>query len=268
LQLPRRLEHEERATLVEHLSELRTRLIVSLGAVALAFGVSYAFRKPILDALNKPIEDSQIDQPTTFGVAEPFMTSFMVSLYAAVCVALPIIVYQLWAFLAPAFEEKDQKVVSRCVLAATFLFAGGVLFSYFIVLPSATPFLLGFDSDQYDIQLRARDYYSFVGMTSVFTGIVFELPVILLALVRVGILSADRLRRSRRIGIVLCVAVAAALPGVDPVTTAFQALPLVVLFEASIRLAAYFERRWTLQAAAAAAAEAAALESSGAAGGT
>ena len=100
------------------------------------------------------------------------------------CVALPIIVYQLWAFLAPAFDEKDQKVVSRCVVAATFLFAGGVLFSYFIVLPSATPFLLGFDSDQYDIQLRARDYFSFVGMTSVFTGLVFELPVILLALVR------------------------------------------------------------------------------------
>ncbi len=121
------------------------------------------------------------------------MTSFMVSLYAAVCVALPIIVYQLWAFLAPAFDEKDQKVVSRCVVAATFLFAGGVLFSYFIVLPSATPFLLGFDSDQYDIQLRARDYYSFVGLTSVFTGIVFELPVILLALVRIGVLSADRL---------------------------------------------------------------------------
>jgi sec-independent protein translocase protein TatC len=202
---------------------------------------------------------------TTLSVAEPFMTSFMVALYAAVCVALPIIVYQLWAFLAPAFDEKDQKVVSRCVLAATFLFAGGVLFSYFIVLPSATPFLLGFDSDQYDIQLRARDYYSFVGMTSVFTGLVFELPVILLALVRIGVLSADRLRRSRRLGIVICVALAAALPGVDPVTTTFQALPLLVLFEATIRLAGFFERRW---AAKAAAEEAAALESSGAAGGT
>ncbi len=265
MRLPRRLDHEERATLVEHLDELRTRLIVSLAAVALAFGVSYAFRKPIMEALKKPIRDTQIPDVTTLGVAEPFMTSFMVALYAAVCVALPIIVYQLWAFLAPAFDEKDQKVVSRCVVAATFLFAGGVLFSYFIVLPSATPFLLGFDSDQYDIQLRARDYFSFVGMTSVFTGLVFEMPVILLALVRIGVLSADRLRRSRRIGIVICVALAAALPGVDPVTTTFQALPLLVLFEATIRLAGFFERRW---AAKAAAEEAAALESSGAAGGT
>jgi sec-independent protein translocase protein TatC len=265
LRLPRRLEHEERATLVEHLDELRTRLIVSLAAIAVAFGVSYAFRHPIMDALKRPLRDTQIPDVTTFGVAEPFMTSFMVSLYAAVCVALPIIVYQFWAFLAPAFEEKDQKAVSRCVLAATFLFAGGVLFSYFIVLPSATPFLLGFDSDEYDIQLRARDYYSFVGMTSIFTGLVFELPVLLLALVRIGVLSADRLRRSRRIGIVICVALAAALPGVDPVTTTFQALPLLVLFEATIRLAGVFERRW---AANAAAAEAAALEQSGAAGGT
>ena len=192
MRLPRRLDHEERATLVEHLDELRTRLIVSLAAVALAFGVSYAFREPIMEALKRPLRDTQIPDVTTLSVAEPFMTSFMVALYAAVCVALPIIVYQLWAFLAPAFDEKDQKVVSRCVVAATFLFAGGVLFSYFIVLPSATPFLLGFDSDQYDIQLRARDYFSFVGMTSVFTGLVFEMPVILLALVRIGVLSADR----------------------------------------------------------------------------
>jgi sec-independent protein translocase protein TatC len=263
LRLPRRLDHGDRATLVEHLDELRTRLIISLAGVALAFGVSYAFRGDIMTALKQPLEDTQIPDVTTFGVAEPFMTSFMVSLYAALCVALPIVVYQFWAFLAPAFEVKDQKVVSRCVLAATFLFAGGVLFSYFVVLPSATPFLLGFDSDQYNIQLRARDYYSFVGLTSVFTGVVFELPVILLGLVRIGVLSADRLRRSRRIGIVLCVAVAAALPGVDPVTTTFQAIPLLVLFEASIRLAGFFERRWAAQAAAE---EAAALEQSGATG--
>jgi len=263
LRLPRRLDPGDHATLVEHLDELRARLIISLAAIAAAFGVSYAFRGEIMTALKRPLRDTQIPDVTTFSVAEPFMTSFMVSLYAAVCVVLPIIVYQLWSFLAPAFEESDQKVVSRCVLAATFLFVGGVLFSYFIVLPSATPFLVGFDSDQYDIQLRARDYFSFVGLTSIATGVVFEIPVILLGLVRIGVLSADKLRRSRRIGIVICVAIAAALPGVDPVTTTFQAIPLIVLFEASIRLAGYFEKRWAAQAAAE---EAAALESSGAAG--
>jgi sec-independent protein translocase protein TatC len=263
LRLPRRLDPGDRASLVEHLDELRARLIISLAAIATAFGVSYAFRASILEALNRPIRDTQITNPTTFGVAEPFMTSFTVSLYAAVCVALPLIVYQLWAFLAPAFDEKDQKIMSRLVLVGTGLFVAGVLFSYFIVLPSATPFLLGFDSELYDIQLRARDYYSFVGMTSLLTGVIFELPILLLGLVRIGVLSAERLRRSRRIGIVICVAVAAALPGIDPVTTMLQALPLIILFEATIRLAGRFERRWAAQAAAA---EAAALESSGVTG--
>ena len=252
MRLPRRLKYGDSITLVEHLAELRGRLVVSLVAVGVAFGLSYGFRHQILDALNKPL-DGRI--PTTFGVAEPFMTSFTVSLYAALAVALPIIVYQLWSFLAPAFEERDQRLVSRLVVFATILFAGGVLFSYFIVLPAATPFLLNFDSSQYDIQIRARDYYSFVSMTSLAIGVLFELPIIILALVRVGILSAAKLRRNRRIGIVACFAVAVALPGIDPVTTTFQAIPLLLLFESSIWLSAFFEKRWAAQAEAREAAE-------------
>ncbi len=260
MRLPRRLTYGDRVSLVEHLDELRARLIVSLAAVALAFGFAYGFHKQILDALNKPLEGRI---PTTLGVAEPFMTSFMVSLYAALAVALPMIVYQFWGFLAPAFEDKDQKLVSRLVLVATFLFTGGILFSYFVVLPAATPFLVGFDSDQYDIQIRARDYYSFVAITSLAIGFLFELPVIILGLVRLGVLTAARLRRNRRVGIVVCFAVAVALPGIDPVTTTLQAVPLLVLFESSIWLASFFEKRWAAQAAAAEAAE---LEAEGATG--
>jgi sec-independent protein translocase protein TatC len=244
LRLPRRLDYGDQATLTEHLTELRQRLFISLAAVAVAFGVAYGFRAQILEALRKPLGDTQILLPTTFSVGEPFMTSFMVSAYAAVCIALPLIVYQLWAFVAPAFEKKDQQVMARLVGFATFLFVGGVLFCYFVVLPSAIPFLLGFDSDQYDIQLRARDYFGFVGLTSVAMGVVFEMPVILLGLVRIRILTAEKLRRNRRLGIVLCVVVAAALPGVDPVTTTFQALPLLLLFELSVQLAGFFEKRW------------------------
>ncbi len=254
MRLPRRLRYGDTATLTEHLDELRQRLIISLVAIALAFGFAYGFRKPILEALRKPLEGKDV---TTLGVAEPFMTSFMVSLYAALAVAIPVIVYQFWSFVAPAFEEKDQRLVSRLVVFATFLFAGGVLFSYFIVLPAATPFLLGFDADQYDIQIRARDYYSFVSLTSLVIGILFELPIVILALVRIGVLSAARLRRNRRIGIVLCFALAVALPGIDPVTTTLQAVPLLLLFESSIWLASFFEKRWAAQAAAREAAEAA-----------
>ena len=155
------------------------------------------------------------------------MTSFMVSLYAALAVALPIIAYQLWAFMAPAFEERDQKLISRLVIVATILFVGGIMFSYFVVLPAATPFLLNFDSSQYNIQIRARDYYSFVAITSIAIGILFELPVFILGLTRVGVLSSAKLRKNRRIGIVICFAVAVALPGIDPITTTLQAVPLL-----------------------------------------
>jgi sec-independent protein translocase protein TatC len=248
VRLPRRLDYGDRVTLTEHLDELRARLIVSLAALAVAFGAAYGFRHQILDALNKPLEGRL---PTTLGVAEPFMTSFMVSMYAALCVALPIIVWQIWAFLAPAFEEKDQKMIARMSVLGTVLFVGGILFSYFVVMPAATPFLLGFDSSQYIIQIRARDYYSFVGLTSMAIGILFQLPIFLLALCRLGILSSARLRRSRRIGYVLCFAVAVALPGIDPITTTLQAVPLLVLFESSIWLAVFFEKRWEVARAAA-----------------
>ncbi len=252
MRLPSRLRFGDQVTLTDHLDELRGRLIVSLVGVAIAFGFAYGFRGQILDALNKPLDGLK---PVTLSPVEPFMTSFTVSLYAALAVALPIIAYQIWAFMAPAFEEKDQHLISRLIIFATFLFVGGILFSYFVVMPAATPFLLNFDSDQYNIQVRARDYYSFVAMTSIAIGLLFELPVFILALCRLGILSSAKLRRNRRIGIVICFAVAVALPGIDPITTTLQAVPLLFLFEGSIWLAAYFEKRWAKQAAAESAAD-------------
>jgi sec-independent protein translocase protein TatC len=248
VRLPRRLDFGDRVTLTEHLDELRARLIVALAALAIAFGFAYGFRHQILEALNKPL-DGRL--PTTLDVAEPFMTSFTVSMYAALCVALPIIVWQIWAFMAPAFEEKDQKLIARLSVLGTILFVGGILFSYFVVMPAATPFLLNFDGSQYIIQIRARNYYSFVGLTSMAIGILFQLPIFILGLCRIGVLSAARLRRSRRIGYVLCFAVAVALPGIDPVTTTFQAVPLLLLFEGSIWLAIFFEKRWEAARAAA-----------------
>ena len=103
--LPRRLRHGEEATLVEHLGELRTRLIISLAALAVGFGIAYAFHGRILDWLNRPLPPS-LDKPVTFSPIEPFATSIMVSLWAGLLLALPIVLWQLWAFLAPAFEER------------------------------------------------------------------------------------------------------------------------------------------------------------------
>lgn len=239
----RRLDHEEQAELVEHLGELRTRLVISLVAVAVGFGVAYAFHGTLLHWLNAPLPAGH-RRPVTFGVTEPFMTSFKVSLYAGFALALPVVLWQLWAFLAPAFQQNIQRSMASSVAAATALFAIGVGFGYRVVLGPAVHFLTTYDSHLYDIQIRASSYYSFVLMVLVAVGIVFELPVFVLALVRLRIISSQTLRRKRRLGYVIVAALAVALPGIDPVTTTLEMIPMLLLFEGSIWLSLLFERRW------------------------
>ena len=243
--LPRRLRHGEEATLVEHLDELRRRLFIALGALAVAFAVCFAFHERIVRWLTEPLPDDK--QLVTFGVTEPFTTSVKVSLIAAFAVALPVILYQAWSFLAPAIEEHTQRVVSLFVLAGTLLFIAGVAFGYFVVLDQALEFLTSYDEDLYDIQIRASYYYSFVSLALLAMGLMFELPVFVLALVRLGVLTAARLKRNRRIGYFLMLVIAVLLPTVDPVSLALETLPLVILFELSIQLATIMERRWAKQ---------------------
>ena len=243
--LPRRLSHGEEATLVEHLDELRSRLFIALGALAVAFVVCFAFHERIVRWLTEPLPDDL--KLVNFGVTEPFTTSVKVSLIAAFALALPVLLYQAWSFLAPAMEEHTQRVVSLFVLAGTLLFVAGVAFGYFVVLDQALEFLTNYDSDLYDIQIRASYYYSFVSLALLAMGLMFELPVFVLALVRLGVLTAARLKRNRRIGYFLMLVIAVLLPTVDPVSLALETLPLVILFELSIQLATIMERRWAKQ---------------------
>jgi sec-independent protein translocase protein TatC len=247
--LPRRLRHGEEATLVEHLGELRTRLVVSLLAVMVAFSVVYTFHGQLLDWLNRPLPE-HLRKPTTFGVAEPFITSFMVSFWASLLIARPICLWQLWSFLAPAFRVDSQRIIAGFTAFAGILLAGGIMFGYFVALPAAVHFLTNYDSNHFNIQIRARDYYSFVITVLFAVGVVFELPIFVLGLARLGIVPSAKLRRNRRIGYVIVAAVAVALPGVDPVTTLMEMAPLMILFEASIWLAVIFERRWKARDAA------------------
>lgn len=242
--LPRRLGHGDRVSLVEHLDELRARLIISLAGFAVAFGVAYGFRHPIIEWLAQPLDGKEL---TTLSPVEPFMTSVMVSAYAAFALAVPLLLWQLWSFLAPAMEDASQKTVARLVVVATLLLLAGMAFARFVVLPATIPFLLGFDDELYNIQIRAREYFSFAAFTIVGVGVLFELPVFLLGLVRLGVLTAAKLRRNRRIGIAVLTAISVALPGVDPMTTILQTIPLLVLFEASIWAAVFFEKRWAGQ---------------------
>jgi sec-independent protein translocase protein TatC len=241
MRLPRRVGHGQHAELVDHLDELRSRLVVSLVAVVAAFTVSYAFHARLLALLESPLPAGK--KLVTFGVTEPFMTSLQVSLVGAVAIALPVLLWQAWSYFAPAIEPRIQRTVALCVLAATVLFAVGLVFAYRVAMPAAVHFLTTYDEHVYDINVRAKDYISFVLAVLVSVGLVFELPAVIVALVRIGIVRADQLRKNRRIGYVAVAVLAVALPGVDPVTTAFEMAPLMVLFEASIWVSVAVERR-------------------------
>ena len=241
--LPRRLRHGEEATLVEHLGELRARLIIVLIALGAGFGVAYAFHGRLLHWLNRPLPPN-LDKPVTFSPIEPFATSILVSLWAGLLLALPIVFWQVWAFLAPAFEEHRQRTMALLVGFATVLGLGGVLFGYFVILPPAIHFLTNYDSSYYTIQIRARDYYRFVSFVLLGVAIAFEVPVFVLALVRLRILTATQLRRTWRFGIFVMTVIGVLLPGVDPVSTILSVIPLVALYALAIGLATFLEPRW------------------------
>ena len=250
MRLPRRLRHGEEATLVEHLDELRQRLIVSLLALTATTTVTFVFHAHLVHWLESPLP-AERRHLITFGVAEPFLTSFKISLMAGIGLALPILLWQLWSFLAPAFEENSQRTVAVFVAFATCLLVAGVAFAYWLVLPSALGFLTHYDDTLYNVQIRARDYFSFALLVLMGVGVLFELPVFVLALVRLNVLTTGTLRRNRRLGYFLVFVVAVLLPGVDPVTTTLEGLPLVVLYEGTIWLAVLMERRWAAREVAA-----------------
>jgi sec-independent protein translocase protein TatC len=239
---PRRLAHGEEATLVEHLDELRTRLLFALIAVGLGFAVAFAFHVHIIEWLTEPLPAGK--ELVTFGVTEPFFTAVKVSLFTGLAFALPVVLYQLWSFLAPAVAENAQRVVSVFVAIASVLLVIGVLFGYYVLLPRALEFLTNFDDNLYQVQIRASYYYSFVSAVLIGMGLVFELPIFILALVRIGVVTSGQLRKNRKLGMFLAVVVAVLLPTVDPVSLAFEALPMILLLEISIWASAFMEKRW------------------------
>jgi sec-independent protein translocase protein TatC len=240
--LPRRLRHGEEATLVEHLDELRSRLIVSIAAIVPAFVVAFYFHEEVIDWLTGPLPDDK--RLVTLGVTEPFTTSVMVSVVVAIALVLPILLWQIWAFLAPAVAPDFERIALVFVALATTLFACGVVFMYYVVLPRALEFLTNYDDELYDIQIRASYYYNFVALLLLGGGLAFLLPIFVIALVRLRVLTSARLRQNRRYAFVILLIFAALLPTVDPVSLAFEIIPLMLLFELSIWLSALLERRW------------------------
>jgi sec-independent protein translocase protein TatC len=239
---PRRLPREEEATLVEHLDELRGRIMVALAAIAVATAVAFVFHNRILDWLARPLPPEH-RHLAAFGVTEPFSVSVTVSLYAGILFALPVILSQLWSFLAPALDPAAER---RILLLAAFglvLGAAGLAFGYGILLPRAVHWLTSYDTTHFQLIVRASTYYSFIVTVLLGVVLIFELPLVVLALVHLGVLTSRTLRKNRRLGYFVVAVIALALPGPDPVTTALELLPMWLLFEGSIWLAVLAERR-------------------------
>jgi sec-independent protein translocase protein TatC len=237
----RAVSHEDRLTIVEHLDELRARLIVCLLVFGVALALCFWQNHLLLEIAAKPLPANH-ERLTTFGITEPFITTMTVAAYGAIVLSLPIVLWQLYAYVLPAFSAAEKRVVLPILLLFPVLFAAGIAFAYFAVMPAAVHFLLNFNDTQFHVQVRARDYYSFFSMTMIACGLIFQLPLAIIAVTRLGIVRVEQLSQNRRYAYLVISIVAAALPGVDPVSMLIEMVPLLVLYELSILLARAFGR--------------------------
>ena len=315
----RPIGHEDRLSIVDHLDELRSRLIVCLAAFLVAFGVCFWQNAHLINLLNRALpnipavtgqqdlgslpsasakqrladlQQARVDRalasspgvsaavrqqagqaaqsltraakalpkhvqtkekPITFGVAEPFTTTLTVAAYFALLFSLPVLMFEAYGFVLPALNPNERRTAVPVMIIAPLLFLTGIVFAYLVVLPPAIHFLQGYNSQQYQVLIQAKAYFTFEILTMLGIGLAFQLPLGLLALHRLGVIDGNTLTKHWRYAVVIIAVIAAAMPGADPVTTGLETLPLVVLFVVSIVMLKIADRR----AAAAAAAEAA-----------
>jgi sec-independent protein translocase protein TatC len=242
----RPIGHEDRLSVVDHLDELRSRLVVSVVAFVVAWALTTWQNDLVLEIMNSPLpvdkSTGEQIQPITLGPAEAFTTTLMNAAYFALVISAPVILYELYAFVLPAFSPRERRVATPLLLLVPVLFIAGVVFCYFVVLGPALHFLLNFNADEFNTQVRAKDYYSFVSLLMIAMGLGFQIPVGVLAACKLGITDAQKLRRNRRYAIVLIVVLASLLPTLDPVTLLLESLPFYLLYELSILLAARWGR--------------------------
>jgi Tat protein translocase TatC len=241
----RPISHEDRLSVVDHLDELRSRLVISAIAFCVAWALTTWQNDLVLEIMNAPLPNGpnghQIE-PLTLGPSEAFTTTLMNAAYFALIVSAPVILYELYAFILPAFSPSERRVATPLLILVPILFIAGVVFCYLVVLKPALHFLLNFNSDEFNTQVRAKDYYSFVSLVMLAMGLGFQIPVGVLVACKLGLTSAEKLRRNRRYAIVVIVILASLLPTLDPVTLLLESLPFYLLYELSIVLAARFGR--------------------------
>lgn len=237
---PEALAEEAQAnmTLTRHLEELRVRIIRSLLAVACGSAVSYYYIDEIMAFIMRPAGKLYYMQP-----AEAFFTYFKVALFAGFLLSLPFVLYHVWAFFLPALTAKERAVIGMLVPASVGLFLAGIAFSYYLVLPIAIRFFLDFASDTLQPMLSVGRYFDFIVMFMLPFGFIFELPLVILVLARLGIISSAFLAQKRRIVILLCFVIGALVSPPDVVSQTMIAVPMVLLYELSIWIVRYVLRK-------------------------
>jgi len=238
---------EERVRFVKHLEELRSRLLLCVIAVAVGFGAAYTFKEKIFEWLMLPmIRALPGDGPQKLVYTAPheaFVTHIKVSLIAGIGLAMPVILYEVWRFTAPGLNKGERRTFFPVTLVSTLFYSCGVLFAYFVVFPQAFHFFTSFANDTVTPMISTREYLSFAAQFLLAFGIIFELPIFIFVLARMGLVSSRLLRRQRRYAILLIFAVAAILtPTPDAFTQCMMAGPLLILYEASIWIAHFFGR--------------------------
>lgn len=225
-------------TLIEHLTELRRRLIVSLIAVAVLAGAAFFFSEQIINLLTIPAGDLVFLSPT-----EAFYTHIKVSLFTGLLIAMPVVLFQVWQFLLPALEQNEKKVLHIIVPVSLVLFIGGVVFCFFVVVPLGMRFLLGFSGPGLQAMLTLNNYISFLLSLLIPFGILFQMPLLQVFLVRFGVVSVARLQRSRKYIYFLIFIVGAILTPPDLVSQVLLAFPIIILFEVGLLVSRVMARK-------------------------
>lgn len=227
-------------SLVEHLEELRKRIVISAIAIAVAMAGAFIFQRPLLRFLMVPLGDKHL---ITLSPTESFMTVFKVAAYVGVIVSSPVIFYQIWAFVAPGLRKKERRLIIFAALFTSLLFLGGIAFSWFLVLPKGLDFLLNYEGEIFDHNIQAARYFTFVAFFVLGFGLIFELPAMVLTLVWVGILNVKQLTKHRKYAIVIGAVISAAItPGTDFFSMIAMFVPFLFLYELSVVMARVIER--------------------------
>ena len=227
---------DEKMPFTNHLEELKTRLTRVLIAVGAGFVVCYLFKEKLFWALTLPLAAVMPDNSSMIftSLPEAFFTYLKVSFFSSIFLVSPYILYQMWKFVSPGLYQSEKKHVAPFVFFSTIFFLGGSLFAYYIVFPFGFKFFVGFGNDFIRPMLSLKEYLSFSMKLLIAFGIIFELPIFMFFLARIGMVDSKTLRKKRKYAILLVFVTAALFTPPDVVTQCLMALPLMLLYEISI----------------------------------